>query len=164
MGRPRSIEPRRVGSPRIFVSFDQEHDDDLLARIRAEAEEPESGFAIVARSGPLTMEDPWEERQRRRIAEAELVVVICGEHTDACRRVAAELRMAQEEGTPYLLLWGRRAGMCKLPSTADKSDGMYSWTPEILRDRIRATLRDAHDAEVTARHAAALAAAKGERG
>lgn len=154
------IAPHRLPHARLFVSFDQEHDLDLHDRLVEEAKDAESGFEIAARSGELTMEDPWEEAQRKRIREADLVVVLCGEHTDQCRRVAAELRMAQEEGTPYFLLWGRREGMCKLPEPARKNDGMYSWTAEILRDRIHMTTSKA---EADEELAASLEARKREK-
>lgn len=144
---PNPIHPLPNSHARLFVSFDQEHDADLLDRLAAEAAEANAGFEIAARSGSLSVDDPWEEVQRRRIREADLVVVLCGEHMHECRRVDAELRMAQEEGTPYFLLWGRRDGMCKLPGAARKGDGMYSWTADILRDRIYVSLRDAREAE-----------------
>ena len=67
--------------------------------------------------------------------------MICGEHTNDSARVAAELRMAQEEGKPYMLLWGRRERMCTKPSGARPSDAMYSWTPDVLENQIGATLR-----------------------
>ncbi|MDX1650490.1 MAG: TIR domain-containing protein [Myxococcota bacterium] len=160
---PNPIDPLPNTHARLFVSFDQEHDADLYERLVAEAAEAGSGFEIAARSGELSVDDPWEERQRRCVREADLLVVLCGEHTHESRRVDAELRMAQEEGTPYFLLWGRREGMCKLPGAARKGDGMYSWTADILRDRIYVTLRDARDAEIEAAKAEAAAAAKAER-
>lgn len=152
--------PERTPATRLFVSFDQEHDGDLHERLVAEAAETGADFEIAARSAALSVEDPWEKRQRQRISEADLVVVLCGEHTDGCRRVAAELRMAQEEDTPYFLVWGRREAMCKLPASARKGDGMYSWTPDVFRDRIRFTLREARDKEATAAAVAARAAQK----
>jgi hypothetical protein len=57
--------------------------------------------------------------------------------------VAAELRIAQEEGKPYLLLWGRRELMCTKPSGSKPSDAMYSWTRDILEGQMSATLRTA---------------------
>lgn len=163
---PNPIHPLPRSHARLFVSFDQEHDADLLDRLKAEAAEANAGFEITARSGALSMEDPWEEAQRQRIREADVLVVLCGEHTDACRRVDAELRMAQEEGTPYFLLWGRREGMCKLPGAARKGDGMYSWTADILQDRIYVTLRDkeAEDAEAEALRKGAGGGAGGDEG
>ena len=75
-------------------------------------------------------------RRFGKIREADQVIVICGEHTELSGRVAAELRVAQEEDRPYVLLWGRREPMCKKPWTAKPSDTMYSWTPEILQNQI----------------------------
>jgi len=76
------------------------------------------------------------------------VVVICGEHTNASPNVAAELRVAQEEGKPYLLVWGRRERMCTKPVGAKPTDSMYSWTREILENQMWATLRDSKPLEV----------------
>jgi hypothetical protein len=62
--------------------------------------------------------------------------------------VAAELRIAREEGKPYLLLWGRRELMCTKPEGAKPSDAMYSWTRDILESQLSATLRNAGPLEV----------------
>jgi hypothetical protein len=94
------------------------------------------------------MTDRWSAGTRRRIAEADEVIVICGEHTEACSRVAAELRIAQEEDKPYLLLWGRRDSMCQKPRGARNGDGMYRWTSDTLGARISTTLRDAQPLRV----------------
>ena len=70
---------------------------------------PSSGFAVLGRySERLTATDLWSERVRRRIREADQVIVICGEHTEASTGVSAELRIAQQERTPYFLLRDRR--------------------------------------------------------
>lgn len=121
---------------RIFVSYDREHDEDLLARLLEEASEATSAFEILGHSAIRSPTDHWDERLRHSIQDADQVVVICGEHTELSVRMAAELRMAQEEDRPYVLLWGRREPMCKKPSTATSADSMYSWTPEILREQI----------------------------
>jgi hypothetical protein len=121
---------------RIFVSYDREHDADLLDRLLEDASEATSAFKISGHSAIRSPTDHWDEGLRRSIQEADQVVVICGEHTELSGRMAAELRVAQEEDRPYVLLWGRREPMCKKPATARPADSMYSWTPEILRDQI----------------------------
>ena len=50
--------------------------------------------------------------------------------------VFAELKIAQEQQKPYILLWGRRQTMCTKPAGAKPSDGMYSWTMPILLDQV----------------------------
>ena len=133
---------------RVFVSFDLENDADLRDRLAAEATRQTSGFEVVARSeaGPVT--ETWDTSVRRRMAQVDEVVVICGEHTEGSLPVSAELRIAQEEKKPYFLLWGRRERMCTKPSAAKPSDGMYSWTWEILRSQIHTTLRNSRPLEV----------------
>ncbi len=127
----------------VFVSFDIEHDGELYELLLAQSRTPSSGFAVLSGSERLTATDVLSERVRRRIGEADKVIVICGEYTDTSMGVFAELRITQEEQKPYFLLWGRREIMCTKPAGARTLEGMYSWTQQILRDQIALTLRKA---------------------
>ncbi len=133
----------------VFISFDIEHDGELYELLFAQSRTPSSGFAVLGGSERSTATDAWSERVRRRIREVDQVIVICGEHTEASTRVSAELRMAQEERTPYFLLWGRREIMCTKPIGAKPAGGMYSWTRQILQDQMTFTLRKARDDATT---------------
>lgn len=124
---------------RIHLSFDLDHDRDLHDRLVAQAHPVP--FAVASRSEAGAMDDEWSERVRHRIAHADEVVVICGEHTDECSRVSAELEIAQELHKPYVLLWGRRDSMCKKPKGARPDDGMYLWTPAVLANQLVYSLR-----------------------
>lgn len=126
---------------RVFVSYDREHDEDLHQRFVSQASAGIFGIAIAARSGTTTAQDHWDDALRRAIREADEVIVLCGEHTNASGRVGAELRIAQEEERPYFLVWGRREIMCTKPATARPADPMYSWTRESLEYRIPYTKR-----------------------
>jgi len=128
---------------RVFVSFDGEHDADLVALLRAQAKRPDSTFEIVSRSHGASSGETTEERARVEIQAADEVVVICGEHTRDSKRVAAELGIAREESKPYLLLWGRREKMCTKPEGATANDAMYSWTRDILESQIAMVLENA---------------------
>ena len=128
---------------RIFVSYDRAHDGDLHDRLAEQATMSASGFEITARSGT----DRREATLRREIRKADEIIVICGEHTDASDWVGEELRIAQEEERPYLLLWGRREAMCTKPAAAVRDDSMYGWTREILRSQIVNTLRVAETSQ-----------------
>jgi hypothetical protein len=146
--------PKKV---RIFVSYDREHDADLLDRLAEQASRATSGFEISGQSVTRGPTDLWDEGLRCTIREADQVIVICGEHTDHSGRVDAELRITQEEERPYLLLWGRREPMCTRPTTAKPADTMYSWTPEILEAQIstRRRLAESDQRVAEPRHAAA---------
>jgi hypothetical protein len=137
---------------RIFMSFDLDNDEDLRDLLLEQSLRASSGFEISARSEAGVMTDRWGEGVRRQICEADEVIVICGEHTEASSRVCAELRIAQEEQKPYLLLWGRRERMCTKPAGAKPTDGMYSWTSEILQHQIITTCRNAWSREIAERY------------
>jgi len=126
---------------RIFVSFDLDHDGDLCDLLLEQSENASLGFEVSGRSNARSVKDVPGKEVRRRIAQADGVIVICGEHTEDSPRVSAELRIAQEEQTPYFLLWGRRERMCTKPVSAKRHEGMYSWTWEILRSQILSARR-----------------------
>ena len=128
----------------IFVSFDIDHDEELYQLLLAQSRSSSSSFLVLGGSKRPMAQDFSSEGVRRRIREADQVIVICGEHTNASTRVSAELRIAQQEETPYTLLWGRREIMCTKPIGAKPAEGMYSWTRQILQNQIAFTSRKAH--------------------
>ena len=130
-----------VSHARVYVSFDIDHDRELYERLLAQARG--SGFCVSGESEFVSSHDRWTERARRRIREADEVIVICGEHSEASQGMSAEIRIAQEEKTPYFLLWGRRGAMCTKPIGAKSAEGMYNWTREILEDQVAIALRRA---------------------
>ena len=134
-------------SVRVFLSFDLEHDRDLHDLLLAQSKRRES-FAISNRSEGGAVDAPWIARVRTRIAASDEVVVICGERTDESSRMNAELRIAQEEKKPYVLLWGRRDVMCKKPRSARLDDGMYKWTAELLEHQLHSVLRRSRQTQV----------------
>jgi len=129
---------------RIYMSFDLEHDRDLHDRLAKQARKP-APFAIANRSEGGEMTEEWTERVRDRISHSDEVVVICGEHTDESPRMSAELKIAQEQHKPYVLLWGRRDSMCKKPKGARSDEGMYMWTPGILEHQLTYSLRQSRE-------------------
>ncbi len=133
----------------VFVSFDIDRDGELCELLLAQSRTPNSGFGVSGRSERLSAADVWGEKARHQIRAADQVIVICGEHTEASPQVTTELRIAQEERTPYILLWGRREIMCTKPIGAKAADGMYSWTRQILQDQLAVALRNAR-ADATA--------------
>jgi hypothetical protein len=138
-----------VSQTRIYVSFDAEHDRELYERLLDQS--GGSGFCVSGGSELLAESDLWAARVRRQIRDADQVIVICGEHTEASQCMSAEIRIAQEEQTPYFLLWGRRASMCTKPIGAKSAEGMYNWTREILEDQVAIGLRRAHALATTDR-------------
>lgn len=131
---------------RVFVSYDRDSDADLFDVLAERASKESCRFEITARSSGQSATES-EGALRRAIREADQVIVICGEHTQNSVAMSAELRAAQEEERPYVLLWGRRERMCTKPLTAKSADAIYSWTWEVLERQLFSALRAAwsHD-------------------
>jgi hypothetical protein len=138
-----SPESLTIGADRIrvFVSYDRESDADLYDLLAERASRESCRFEVTARSSHSAQEA--DGVLRRAIRAADQVIVICGEHADCSVSMATELRVAQEEERPYVLLWGRRERMCTKPLTARSTDAIYSWTWEILERQLVTVLRAA---------------------
>ena len=122
-------------SERLFVIYDVEHDRDLYERLVSGSGIAGLDLAVSGGSAAFAWTVPWKERARSGIRGSDRVLVVCGEHTEESLGVASEFRIVQEEGKPYLLLWGRRERMCTKPSGARPGDGMYVWTTETLDEQ-----------------------------
>ena len=71
------------GNIRVFVSFDLEHDGHFYELLLEQSRAAASGFEVLGNSEFLTDSGRWSDRVRQQIGEADQVIVICGEHTDA---------------------------------------------------------------------------------
>lgn len=132
----------------VFVSFDERHDTDLYDLFVAQSNRSGSSFTIVRDTSEAMRSKGWSATPRASIRAADEVVVLCGEYTDESVRVALELEIAREENKPYLLVWGRRELMCKKPDSAQASDGMYSWTRDVLEGQMATVLRASTPREI----------------
>ena len=113
---------------RTFISFDYDYDKELKECLVGQARNPDSPFEITDMSIKEKIDDNWKKKARDRIKGCDVVVVICGEHTDTATGVTAELTIAQEENVPYFLLKGRPDKVCKKPNHAFASDAIYKWS------------------------------------
>lgn len=118
---------------RVFISFDFDHDEDLKNLLVGQSKNPDSPFELADWSVKEAMSGDWKSKVRTRIKSCDLVIVLCGEYTDHATGVSAEVRIAQEEGIPYFLLWGRSEKECVKPTTAKSSEKIYKWTWDNLK-------------------------------
>ena len=116
-----------------FISFDFDHDEFLRTALAGQAKNPDSPFDIIDRSVKEPLTGDWKAKVRGRIERADLVIVICGEHTHKATGVTVELQFAKDLGKPYFLLQGYPDKNCTKPSNADVNDKMYNWTWDNLK-------------------------------
>src|SRR5437899_11301431 len=86
---------------RVFVSFDFDHDQRLKTFILAQAKNEDSPFEIENWS----LDEPaprrtWREIAAKRIARADVVLVMVGPETHKAPGVLAEVEIANELGIP----------------------------------------------------------------
>jgi hypothetical protein len=117
---------------RVFISFDYDHDLDLKNLLMGQSKNENSPFSIADFSIKEAISVDWKAKVRMRIKSCDLLIVICGEYTDTATGVSAEIAIAQDEGIPYFLLYGRSNKNCKKPIRAKNDDKIYKWTWENL--------------------------------
>lgn len=120
----------------VFISFDYDHDLFLKEALVDQSGKDGSPFSIADWS-VKDVSTTWKEDARTRIKRVDQVVVVCGKHTDAATGVNAEIRIAQDEGTPYFLLAGHSDGTWKKPTAALAADKVYNWTWENLATLVK---------------------------
>jgi len=128
-----------MAKKRVFTSFDYDHDEDLRVMLVGQSKNPDSPFEMADWSVKEPMTGDWKKKVRMRIKKCDLVVVVCGEHTNSAAGVSVELEIAQEEGLPCFLLWGRSGKTCRKPKSAKTTDKIYKWTWDNLKSLIGGT-------------------------
>ena len=118
---------------KVFTAFDFDHDEDLRNLLVGQSRNQDAPFEMADWSVKEAMTGDWKAKVRTKIKGVDQVIIMCGEHTDAATGVSAELKIAQEEGKPYFLLYGRSSKTCKKPKSAKADDKMYNWTWDNLK-------------------------------
>jgi hypothetical protein len=118
---------------RAFISFDYDHDEDLRVMLAGQAKLEDTPFDFKDRSLKEPLTGDWKEKVKRRLGNVDVMMVICGEHTDTAAGVSAELALAKEMKLPYFLLHGRSGKTCVRPKSASSSDVLYKWSWDNLK-------------------------------
>src|SRR5581483_4874071 len=100
---------------RVFISFDYDHDDDIKMLLAGQAQHPDTPFDFKDASVREHLTGDWKEKVRRRMANIDVVIVLCGQWTHTAKGVAAELEIAREVGKEYFLLKGYSDKQCTWP-------------------------------------------------
>ena len=125
-----------MAKTRVFISFDYDHDETLKTFLVGQAKLPDSPFELADWSIKEHIDGDWKAKATTRIRAADVVAVICGEHTHTASGVSAEVKIAQDEGKPYFLLNGYKDIVCKKPAAAKATDKLYKWTWDNLKSLI----------------------------
>ena len=111
---------------KVFISFDYDHDKEIKEALVGQSRLPDSPFDISDMSIKEAIDSNWKKYARDRIRRCDVVIVLCGKHTNTASGVTAELTIAREERKPYFLLKGRRNESIP-PKGCLSSDKMYNW-------------------------------------
>lgn len=122
-----------MAKKRVFISFDVDHDEGTKTMLAGQAKLPDSPFDFTDASVKESLTGDWKEKVRRRMANIDLVIVLCGEYTHTASGVTAEVTIAQEKSVPYFLLAAYSDKTCTKPTSAKAEDKLYKWTWDNLK-------------------------------
>lgn len=122
-----------MAKKRVFISFDVDHDEGTKIMLAGQAKLPDSPFDFTDASVKEPLTGDWKEKVRRRMANIDLVIVLCGEYTHTASGVTAEVTIAQEKSVPYFLLAAYSDKSCTKPASAKAEDKLYKWTWDNLK-------------------------------
>lgn len=122
-----------MAKKRIFISFDVDHDEGTKTMLAGQAKLPDSPFDFTDASVKEPLTGDWKEKVRRRMANIDVVIVLCGEHTYTASGVTTEVTIAQEKDIPYFLLAAYSDKSCTKPTSAKAGDKLYKWTWDNLK-------------------------------
>lgn len=121
---------------RAFISFDYDNDEQAKIWLAGQAKNPNSPFEFKDNSVKDHLTGDWKQKVRQRMANIDVVIVLCGTKTHTAEGVAEELRIARELNKPYFLLRAYNDKACTKPTSASAGDKMYNWTWDNLRHLI----------------------------
>jgi hypothetical protein len=129
----KNLEIDMATKKRAFISFDYDNDEGAKILLAGQAKLPDSPFDFTDASVKEHLVGDWKEKVRRRIQNADVVVVLCGTKTNSAAGVAIELQIAKELNKSYFLLAAHPDKVCVPPTSASASDKIYKWAWENLK-------------------------------
>lgn len=126
-----------MAMPRVFVSFDFDHDAELKNALVGQSGMENVPFEFSDGSLTEPVRGNWKAEADERIERSDMVWVICGEHTDTATGVSSEVQIARKQGKPVYYIEGRKDKTCRMPKAALSEDRMLDWTWENLAAVLR---------------------------
>jgi hypothetical protein len=126
-----------MAKKRIFISFDYDNDSGAKHMLAGQALKPDSPFDFRDASIKEHLTGDWKEKVRKRMANVDMVIILCGTKTNTAVGVAAELAIAKECKKPYFFLAAYSDKDCVMPKGSNWFfDVMHKWTWENLKRQI----------------------------
>lgn len=121
---------------KVFISFDYDHDLSQKNLLVGQSLLEDSPFEISDVS--IKQEETnWEEKARRKIKNADVVIILCGFYTDTATGVDKELKIAREVGTKYYFLKAYNNKEAYKPKSAYSNEVIHDWTWSNLKLLLR---------------------------
>ena len=91
-----------MADPRVFLSFDFDHDEDQKVLFAGQAKNSKTPFNIQDWSSKEALkQSQWEKLVEERINKCNLMVVLVGPHTCYATGVLKEIEMASKNKVPF---------------------------------------------------------------
>lgn len=111
---------------KVFISFEYQTDRSLKDLLVGQAHNPICPFEIIDSSlVEAAPENSWEQKAEKKIAQADLVIVLVGATTHKAQGVLKEIKIARKLKKKVIQLIGHKDEEHKRVPNAGR---LYSWT------------------------------------
>jgi len=120
-----------MAKKRVFVSFDYDNDRVLKEFIIGQSRLPDSPFEVIDCSmKEAAPQKDWEQKAEKKIASADLVIVMVGRHTYRASGVLKEVGMARRKDVKIVQMIGYQDGDY---TTVPDAGRLYAWNWDNLK-------------------------------
>ena len=118
-----------MANPRVFVSFDFDHNDQSKIRFIGQSKNSKTPFTINDWSAKSAMpQSQWERIVKEKINKTNMVIVLVGQTMASATGVAKEIAMAKDLNVPFFGVYVAQAGADNNLPTGLRRNRTIKWT------------------------------------
>ncbi len=124
-------------SPRTFISFDYDHNENEKILFAGQAKNSRTPFEIKDWSSKSSLpQSQWEQLIRDKINKCHLMIVLVGRSMRSADGVETEIRMAKEQNVPFFGVYVDGANQYSTLPSGLRENRIISWNWDNIANAI----------------------------
>lgn len=118
-----------MADPRVFISFDFDHNSNERTLFAGQAKLSKTPFSIQDWSCKSALpQSQWEAELKAKINNCHMLIVLVGRSMGSATGVAKEIKMARDQNVPYFGVYVDGAGASSTLPTGLARNRVISWS------------------------------------
>ena len=129
--------------PRVFISFDYDHNHDHKQMFAGQAKNSRTPFDIADWSSKSSLpQAQWEHEIKNKIRQCHLMIVLVGRHMSTAKGVEKEISMALDQGVPFFGVYIDGANQYSNLPAGLQENRIIAWRWENIADAIHQMMNE----------------------